>query len=114
MENVRRSTDPIWSQSLHKVRKTVVLKDESVLYYLGSDDDEFAPTRGFVRGELMHLNHEPELPPQSILEEKAINHHSKSNHLICANELALAEDYARKRRGGRCLGRTDPIDGAQQ
>ncbi|GES88858.1 hypothetical protein RCL_jg16607.t1 [Rhizophagus clarus] len=31
----------------------VVIKNESVLYYLGSDDDGFVPKRGFVKEELM-------------------------------------------------------------
>src|SRR5436190_21814665 len=44
MEAVRRSTDPIWSPSLHKVRKIVVSKNEPVLYYL--DDGEYTPKRG--------------------------------------------------------------------
>src|SRR6266496_3003990 len=36
MENQKRATDPIWSPSLHKVRKIIVSKNEPVLYYLGS------------------------------------------------------------------------------
>ena len=77
MENQRRATDPVWSPSLHKIRKVVVSKNEPVLYYLGG---EHAPSRAFVREELMHLEHEPELPPQSILEE---NDHSGSVHFVC-------------------------------
>src|SRR4051812_6706349 len=53
MENQRRATDPTFSPSIHKIRKVVVIKNEPVLYYLGSDDDEFAPKRGFVREELI-------------------------------------------------------------
>ncbi|GBC48982.2 hypothetical protein RIR_jg25483.t1 [Rhizophagus irregularis DAOM 181602=DAOM 197198] len=55
MENQKRATDPTYSPSIHKIRKIVVSKKEPVLYYLGSDDDEFTPKRGFVREELMHF-----------------------------------------------------------
>src|SRR5207244_775600 len=56
MENQRRAIDPVWSPSLHKIRKIVITKNEPVLYYLGSDDDEYPPKRGFVKEELMHVN----------------------------------------------------------
>ncbi len=65
MENQKRITDPIWSPSLHKVRKIVVSKNEPVLYYL--DDGEYTPKRGFVREELMLIS-DPEkvgYPPQA-------------------------------------------------
>ena len=51
MENQKRDTDPTYSPSLHKIWKIVVIKNESVLYYLESD--EFTPFREFVREELM-------------------------------------------------------------
>src|ERR1044072_4135885 len=45
MENQKRATDPIWSPSIHKIRKVVVIKNEPVLYYI---DGKFAPSCGFV------------------------------------------------------------------
>ena len=53
MKNQRRVTNPIWSPSLHKIRKVVVIKNEPVLYYL---DREYAPSREFVREELMLIS----------------------------------------------------------
>ncbi|CAG8728827.1 15401_t:CDS:1, partial [Rhizophagus irregularis] len=46
MENQKRATNPIWSPSIHKIRKVVVIKNEPVLYYL---DGKFALFRGFVQ-----------------------------------------------------------------
>ncbi|GET63349.1 hypothetical protein GLOIN_2v1815819 [Rhizophagus irregularis DAOM 181602=DAOM 197198] len=43
MENQKRATNPIWSPSIHKIRKVVVIKNEPVLYYL---DGKFALFRG--------------------------------------------------------------------
>src|SRR6185369_7257056 len=77
MENQKRATDPVFSPSIHNIRKIVVTKNEPVLYYL---DGEFAPTRGFVREELMLIDLEKlQYPPQSILEE---NTRSRSVNFI--------------------------------
>ncbi|CAJ0904889.1 8473_t:CDS:2, partial [Entrophospora sp. SA101] len=114
MENQKRATDPTFSPSIHKIRKIVVTKNEPVLYYLGDDDDEYAPKRGFVREELLYVNIDTlQYPPQSILEE---NTRSRSiNFVRIINKMSKAVAYA-ERRGGECLGidtllrSNDPLD----
>jgi len=105
MENQRRATDPVWSPSVHPIRKIIVTKKEPVLYYL---DGEFAPTRGFVREELFQVDLDKlQYPPQGILSE---NSQPKLVHFIStSNDLANAEEYAKK-RGGKCLGKTGRIN----
>src|SRR5438128_5458754 len=109
MENQKRATDPVWSPSLHKFRKIVITKNEPVLYYLGDDDDEYAPKRGFVREELLYVNIDTlQYPPQSILEE---NTRSRSiNFVLIINKMSKAVAYA-ERRGGECRGKTGQING---
>ena len=86
----------------------MVTKNEPVLYYLGDDDDEYAPKRGFVREELLYVNIDKlQYPPQSILEE---NTRSRSvNFVRIINKMAKAEEYAKK-RNGKCLGKTGQIN----
>ncbi|CAJ0893413.1 17245_t:CDS:2, partial [Entrophospora sp. SA101] len=86
-----------------------VTKNEPVLYYLGDDDDEYAPKRGFVREELLYVNIDTlQYPPQSILEE---NTRSRSiNFVRITNKMSKAIAYA-ERRGGECLGKTGQING---
>src|SRR5207245_8239647 len=100
--------DPTFSPSIHKIRKIVITKDEPILYYLGDDDDEYPPKRGFVREELMHIDLEKlQYPPQSILEEKT---RSRSvNFIRIVTKIAKTDEYA-KRRGGKCLGKTGRIN----
>jgi len=50
--NNTSSDRPIFSPSIHPIIKIVVPKNEPVLYYLGSDD-EYAPSREFVRRALI-------------------------------------------------------------
>ncbi|CAJ0877969.1 1825_t:CDS:2 [Entrophospora sp. SA101] len=107
MENQKRATDPVWSPTLFKIRKIVVTKNEPILYYL-EGDDEYAPKRGFVKEELMHIDLEKlQYPPQSILEE---NTRSRSiNFVRIINKTSKAEEYAKK-RDGKCLGKTGQIN----
>lgn len=60
-----RITDPIWSPSLHKIRRIIVRKNfpMPILYYL----DELGPQRPFVRKQLMHIKEESMLPPKWVL-----------------------------------------------
>ncbi|GBC01016.1 hypothetical protein RclHR1_04030011 [Rhizophagus clarus] len=77
--------------------------NEPVLYYL---DGEFAPSRGFVREELILIANLERIghSPQSILSVH-IAYVSPIN-----NKIAQAEKYAKK-RDDQCLGKTRQING---
>jgi len=86
----------------------VITKNEPVLYYLGNDDDEYPPKRGFVFEELMRVDLEKlQYPPQSILEENTRS--GSVNFIRIINKMAKAVAYAEK-RGGKCLGKTGQIN----
>ena len=48
----RRATDPVWSETVHKIAHAVVESGESVLYYLMPTPAGKGPERAFVREEL--------------------------------------------------------------
>ena len=66
----RRIIDPIWSPSLHKIRRIIVRKNPPmpVLYYL----DESGPQRSFMKEQLMHIKEESMLPPSWVLKGNQI------------------------------------------
>jgi hypothetical protein len=61
----RRATDPVWSLTIHIVRNVIRQRGQPALYYLNRDGGP-APTRGFVREELLTVPSETELPPKRI------------------------------------------------
>jgi hypothetical protein len=62
----RRATDPVWSLTIHTVRTVVRQPGQPALYYLNGAGAP-APTRGFVREELLTVPSETELPPKRLL-----------------------------------------------
>ena len=90
MENQKRATNPTYSPSIHKIRKIVVSEKEPVLYYL---DGEYAPSRGFVREELMHVDPDKiQYPPQRILSENRPNRLVHTTR-VSGKELKLAFEF---------------------
>ena len=54
-------TDPIWSLKVYDINRTLVNKNEPVLYYLKD-----GPKCGFIREELQIVPPGTELPPEGI------------------------------------------------
>ena len=62
----RQAGDMNWSPKIYHIRKTLVQKNQPVLYWL-VDDEGKGPERSFVREELLVIPDDTELPPQWIL-----------------------------------------------
>ena len=60
----RRATDPNWSLETYTIDSVVKTPGDPILYYLS----EGAPTRGFVRQELMIVPNDTQLPPDRVLK----------------------------------------------
>jgi hypothetical protein len=72
----RRAGDLNWSPHIYHIRKSIVQKNQPVLYWLEEvpfgliDNDDYIlkhPKRSFVREELMIIPYDTELPPQWVL-----------------------------------------------
>ena len=59
----RRATDPIWSWKAYYIDRTVVEKDQPILYYLAD-----GPKRSFVREELQVIPEDTQDPPKWVLK----------------------------------------------
>ena len=60
----RRATDPNWSLETYTIDSVVRTSGDPILYYLS----EGAPTRGFIRQELMIVPEGTMLPPNRVLK----------------------------------------------
>ena len=60
----RRATDPNWSLETYTIDSVVKTPGDPILYYLS----EGAPTRGFVRQELLIVPNDTQLPPDRMLK----------------------------------------------
>lgn len=56
----RRATDPIWSLTVHRINRTVVVPGEPIMYYVND------VKRSFVREELLVIPFDTELPPKGL------------------------------------------------
>ena len=59
----RRATDPIWSWKSYYIDRSVVEKDQPILYYLAD-----GPKRSFVREELQVIPEDTQDPPKWVLK----------------------------------------------
>ena len=62
----RRATDMNWSSKIYQIRKSLIQKNQPVLYWL-IDDEGNGPKRSFVKEELQVIPPDVEYPPQWIL-----------------------------------------------
>src|SRR3989337_1084545 len=62
----RRATDMNWSSKIYQICKSLIQKNQPVLYWL-IDDEGTSPERPFVREELQIIPHDVEYPPQWVL-----------------------------------------------
>ena len=72
----RRAGDLNWSPHIYHICRSIVQKNQPVLYWLEEvpfgliDNDDYIlkhPERSFVREELMIIPYDTELPPQWVL-----------------------------------------------
>ena len=54
----RRATDPIWSLNVYEIEKIIIKPNKPVICYLCD-----GPKHGFVRGELLVVPTDSQLPP---------------------------------------------------
>jgi hypothetical protein len=63
----RRATDCNWSPQTYCIKKSIVQKNQPVLYWI-EDIDGNGPKRSFVREELMIIPPDSEMPPDWVLK----------------------------------------------
>ena len=64
----RRATDPIWSWKSYYIDRSVVEKDQPILYYLAD-----GPKRSFVREELQVIPENTQDPPKWVVSHTSIH-----------------------------------------
>ena len=64
----RRAGDMSWSPDIFRIHKSLVQKNQPILYWLIGEKDNVLE-RSFVREELLLIPEDTELPPQWVLSE---------------------------------------------